>query len=87
MKTFRVWIQPDDYGYLMLVDGEVNASWLLDQLGRSFVFRSARPIAHAMNSTLCTFQIPRTALLPLKKLQKLLTDMPEVTLLRVAGPA
>ena len=45
MKAFRVWVRPLDYEYLVCVDGVENARWLLDQLGRSFVFRSAQPIS------------------------------------------
>ena len=78
-------MQPTDYGYFLLVDGVENARWLLDQLGRSFVFRSAEPIAQQVNSTLCKFQVPGSPLLSLGKLQKLLADLPEVTLLRVAA--
>jgi hypothetical protein len=85
MKEFRVWVRPLDYEYLICVDGLENARWLLDQLGRSFVFRSAQPISQETNSALCTFQVPCGPLLSLTKLQRLLGDIPEVTLLRVAA--
>ena len=84
MTNFRVWVRPLDYEYLVCVDGIQNARWLSDQLGRSFVFRSAQPINQENNSSLCTFQVPCGPLLSLAKLQKLLTAIPEVTLLRVA---
>jgi hypothetical protein len=84
MKVFRVWVRPLDYEYLICVDGVENARWLLDQLARSFVFRSARPISQDANSPLCTFQVPCGPLLSLTRLQKLLGDIPEVTLLRAA---
>jgi hypothetical protein len=84
MSAFRVWVRPLEYESLICVDGLANARWLLDQLGRSFVFRSAQPISQDVNSTLCTFQVPCGPLLSLTKLQRLLMAIPEVTLLRVA---
>lgn len=84
MDTFRVWVRPLDYEYLVCVDGFKNARWLLDQLGKSFVFCSAQPISQDSDSGLCTFQVPCGPLLSLTRLQKLLADIPEVTLLRVA---
>jgi len=84
MDTFRVWVRPLDYEYLVCVDGVANARWLLDRLGRSFVFRSSQPISQDVSSTLCTFQVPCGPSLSLTQLQKLLTAIPEVTLLRVA---
>jgi hypothetical protein len=84
MKNFRVWVQPQDYEYLICVDGFDNARWLVDQLGHSFVFRSAQPISQNAKTALCTFQIPCGPQLSLSKLSKLLTGFPEVTLLKVA---
>ncbi len=85
MKNFRVWVRPLDYEFLVSVDGLENAHWLLDQLGRSFVFRSAQPISQEADSALCTFQVPCGPMLSLTRLQKLLVQIPEVTLLRVAA--
>ena len=85
MDTFRVWVRPSDYEFLVCVDGIVNAHWLIDQLGRWFVFRSAQPIFQEQSSTLCSFQVPCNAQLPYSKFQKLLAAMPEVTLLRLAA--
>lgn len=84
MKPFRVWVQPTEYGHVFLVDGAENARWLLDRLGRSFVFRSAEPISQDVKSTLCKFKVPGGPFVSSGRLQKLLTDMPEVTLQRVA---
>jgi len=81
MDAFRVWVRPLDYEYLVLVDGESNARWLLDQLAGSFVFRSAQPICREVSSTLCTFQVPCNALLPFARFRRLLAAIPEVTLL------
>jgi hypothetical protein len=85
MIRFRVWLrplQPTDYDYLILVDGMENARWLMTQLTSSFVFGSARPIQQASDSSLCTFQVPRTSLFSFSKLKALLVAMPEVTLLQ-----
>jgi hypothetical protein len=85
MNAFRVWIWPLDYEFLICVDGVTNARWLLDQLGRSFVFRSSQPISQDRNSALCAFQVPCGPMLTLAKLQRMLAEIPEVTLLRVAA--
>jgi hypothetical protein len=84
MNAFRVWVRPQDYEYLICVDGFDNARWLVDQLGRSFVFRSSQPISQESRSALCTFQVPCGPMLTLTKLYRLLSDIPEVTLLKVA---
>jgi hypothetical protein len=85
MDTFQVWVRPSDYEFLVCVDGIENARWLIDQLGRSFVFRSAQPIYQEQSSTLCSFQVPRHAQLPFSKFKKLLGEIPQVTMLRVAA--
>jgi hypothetical protein len=85
MDTFRVWVRPSDYEFLVCVDGMENAHWLIDQLGRSFVFRSAQPIYQEQSSTLCSFQVPCNAQLPFSKFKKMLAAMPQVTLLSVAA--
>ena len=81
MDKFRVWLRPLDFEYLVCVDGEANARWLLDQLAGSFIFRSARPILQEDASSLCTFQVPFSVLLPLTRFQRLLAEIPQVTLL------
>jgi hypothetical protein len=81
MDAFRVWVRPLDYEYLVYVEGEDNARWLLDQLAGSFVFRSAQPISKEDSMMLCTFQVPCNELLPFARFQKLLAAIPEVTLL------
>jgi hypothetical protein len=85
MDTFRVWVRPSDYEFLVCVDGVENARWLIDQLGRSFVFNSAQPIYQEHTSTLCSFQVPCHAQLPFTKFKKMLAAIPQVTLLRVAS--
>jgi hypothetical protein len=84
MDAFRVWVRPSDYEFLVCVDGVENAHWLIDQLGRSFVFRSAQPIYQEHTSRLCSFQVPRHAQLSFASFTKLLVAMPPVMLLRVS---
>jgi hypothetical protein len=83
MNAFRVWVQPLDFEFLVSVDGEDNARWLLDQLAGLFIFSSAKPIQSVDSSSLCTFQVPCNALLPFGRFQRLLTAIPQVTLLPV----
>jgi hypothetical protein len=85
MDNFRVWIRPSDYEFIVCVEGLENAHWLIDQLGRSFVFRSAQPIYQEQSSTLCSFQVPRHAQLPFSLFQKLLAAIPQVRLQRLAA--
>jgi hypothetical protein len=84
MDAFRVWVRPSDYEFLVCVDGVENARWLIDQLGRSFVFRSAQPIYQEHTSRLCSFQVPRYAQLSFTTLKKMLVAMPQVKLLHVS---
>jgi hypothetical protein len=84
MDKFRVWVRPSDYEFVVCVDGMQNAHWLIDQLGRSFVFRSAQPIYQEESSTLCSFQVPCHAQLPFSTFKKLLAAIPQVRLLCLA---
>ena len=81
MNAFRVWVRPLEYEYVVRVDGLQNAQWLSHQLARSFVFHSAKPISQEDDSSLYTFQVPRDPFLSFSGIKKLLTAMPEVTLL------
>lgn len=85
MNSFRVWVTPLEYEYRVCVDGLDNARWLLDELAGSFVFRSAQPIHHKEQSSLCTFQIPRNSMLPFSGFHKLLNTIPEVTVMETTS--
>lgn len=80
MQQFAVWIRPVGSHYLVNVDGLENANWLLSQLSRHFVFRSAEPIRQDGDSSLCTFHVPYDSRLPLRQFRQLLTAIPEVRL-------
>jgi hypothetical protein len=87
MDAFRVWVRPMDYEYRVLVEGLENAAWLLLELSRAFVFKSAQPINSARGSTLCSFQVPYNAMLPYGVFQRLLKGMPRVTVIMQTAPA
>lgn len=80
MDVFRVWVQPLDYEYRVSVDGFANARWLLDRLSRAFVFKSARPMDEDVRTSLCTFQVPYNSKLSIGVFCRLLSAMPEVSL-------
>jgi hypothetical protein len=81
MTGFRVWVRPMDYEYRVSVDGATNADWLLNELSRSFVFKSAVPLDRHAADGVCTFQVPFTSLLPFSLFRRLLSAIPEVTLI------
>ena len=80
MQRFRVWVRPMDYEYRVSVDGRSNADWLLEELGRAFVFKSATPLESESAQGICSFQVPFASLLPFSLFRKLLASIPEVTL-------
>ncbi len=81
MNAFVVGVRRADHEYLVCVDGIANAKWLLTELARSFVFRSARSIGEKPGSALCTFRVPCDARRPVAWFNKLLASIPEVLLL------
>jgi len=87
MDVFSVWVRPLGHEYLVCVDGVENAKWLLGQLSRSFVFRSAEPVRDEHGSSLCTFHVPYDSRLTVSRFNKLLSGMPEVTLLTDRQPS
>jgi hypothetical protein len=80
MQPFTVCVRPLGSHYLVNVEGLANATWLLTQLSRHFVFRTAEPIRQDAHSSLCTFHIPYDARMPVHQLRKLLGAIPEVKL-------
>jgi len=57
MKAFPVWLRPLGSVCRVRVDGIKNAQWLLDRLGRSFVFKTADPMNEEGGSSYCTFRV------------------------------
>ena len=80
MESFRVWVQPMDYEYRVSVEGADNASWLINELSRSFIFKSALPMANDYQTLLCSFQVPYNALLPFAVFRRVLSAIPCVRL-------
>jgi hypothetical protein len=80
MESFRVWVQPLDYEYRVSVEGLANASWLINELSRSFIFKSALPMTNDRRTALCSFQVPYNSLLPFAVFRRILAAMPCVQL-------
>jgi hypothetical protein len=80
MESFRVWVHPMDYEYRVSVDGAQNAGWLINELSRSFIFKSALPLTHDFQNTICSFQVPYNSLLPFAVFRSILSAMPRVQL-------
>lgn len=80
MQRLTVWIRPLGSRYLVNVEGRENANWLLSQLTRYFIFRSAEPIRQDMDSSFCTFYVAYDSRLPVHRFRRLLDAIPEVKL-------
>jgi hypothetical protein len=80
MHQFSVWVRLLGSHYLVNVEGLNNANWLLSQLSRQFVFRSAEPIREDRDSPFCTFHVPYDPRLPVRQFRQLLEAIPEVRL-------
>jgi hypothetical protein len=80
MEQFRVWVQPMDNEYRVSVDGVENAAWLIQELSRSFIFKSAAPLADDRQDALYSFRVPYNALLPFATFRRVLAAMPRVQL-------
>jgi hypothetical protein len=87
LETFRVWVQPMDAEYRVSVEGVANANWLIKELSRSFVFKSAAPMANDIHSEVCSFQVPFNAVLPFAEMRRILAAIPLVRLTMNGSPA
>jgi len=81
MNTFSVWLRPLGSVCRVRVDGTQNARWLLDRLGRSFVFKSSEPINDDHCSSRSTFHVPYSSRMSRSAFENLLAAIPEVTLM------
>jgi hypothetical protein len=63
------------------VDGIQNARWLLNRLGRSFVFKSSESIHDDEASSCVTFRVAYSSQSPRSRFERLLAAIPEVTLM------
>lgn len=80
MSGFRVWIRPLGQACRVRVDGRENAKWLLDRLGKAFVFKSSEPVRAEENTPFCTFLVPCNSQVSHSSIARLLGKIPEVTL-------
>ncbi|HYW78998.1 MAG TPA: hypothetical protein VE890_05445 [Thermoguttaceae bacterium] len=85
MNAFRVWIRPLGGNCRLRVDGIGNTQWLLDCLGRSFVFKTAAPVNEEYDSPYCSFHVAYNSQTSHRSLQRLLAGIPEVSV--IADPA
>lgn len=83
-RRFRVWIKPRTDFCRVHVDGSENSRWLLNTLGRSFVFRTFEPLGDEVGAV-CTFDVALNPPLSLLAFRKLLVSIPAVQL--VSEPA
>jgi hypothetical protein len=84
MDAFRVWVQTLGSEYRVSVDGAANATWLLQELSRSFIFKTAAPMTDDRQDALCSFRVPRIGSLPFAAFQRALVAIPNVRLTMVA---
>jgi hypothetical protein len=82
MNAFRVWLRPLGNTFRVRVEGLGNAQWLLDRLGRSFVFKTANPISEDVDSSCCTFHLAYDSQMSFRGFERLLATIPEVEMMR-----
>ncbi len=85
MKQFHVWVRSLENSCRMRVDGVENGRWLLDQLGRAFVFKTCEPINEDQEARSSTFRVSYNSQMSRSLVQKVLAAIPEVQLM--ADPA
>jgi hypothetical protein len=81
MKAFGVSLRHLGSACRVRVDGTKNAQWLLDRLGRSFVFKTADPIYEETSSSYCTFHLAYNSEMSRRGFERLLAAIPEVNLM------
>lgn len=81
MNAFCVWIRPLESNCRVRVDGIRNAQWLLNRLGRAFVFKTADPLNEEAGSSCCTFRVAYDFQTSRRGIEKLLAAIPEVKLM------
>ncbi|MDD4267798.1 MAG: hypothetical protein GXY25_18625 [Pirellulaceae bacterium] len=85
MDTFNVWVSPKGRDCRVSVEGIKNADWLLHRLSHSFVFKTSESLDEDSRSSLCTFSVLYNFQMTQNSLERLLTAIPEVRLLRGAA--
>ena len=81
MKPFRVWLRPLGSTFRVRVDGLRNARWLLERLGRSFIFKTAEPLGEDEGSSCCTFHLAYDSQMSPRGFERLLAAIPEVQMM------
>jgi hypothetical protein len=75
-----------DYEYPVPVEGVANAGWLINELSRSVIFKSALPLAKDDENVVCSFQVPHYSFLRFAVFRRILTAMPCVQLTMQTAP-
>jgi hypothetical protein len=81
VNTFSVWTRPLGSACRVRVDGVKNTQWLLKRLARSFVFKASEPLQEDEGSSCCTFRVLYSSQMSRSTFERLLADIPEVTLM------
>jgi hypothetical protein len=81
MNAFRVWLRPLGGVCRVRVDGISNTQWLLDRLGRSFIFKTSDPVNEEEGSSCCTFRLAYNSQVSHRAFERLLVAIPEVNLM------
>ncbi len=82
MTRFSVWVRPlGQTSCRIRVDSCKQANWLLERLGRSFIFKNCEPIREELRSSSCTFQVPYDSRNTRGNLERVLNAIPEVQLM------
>jgi len=85
MNRFHVWVRSLENCCRVRVDGVENGRWLLDQLGRAFVFKTCEPIHEDQASCCSIFRVSYNSQMSQSIVRKVLAAIPEVQLM--AEPA
>ncbi len=81
MSSFRVWLGPIDDFCRVRVEGFANARWLLVRLSESFIFKTFDSDFVDDGGKFVSFLVPLNPPLSQRALARILSAIPEVTLL------
>jgi hypothetical protein len=81
MIGFRVWMRSSENTSRVRVEGNDNARWLIRRLNQSFIFKSSEPLREQPDTLCFIFDVPDSSQVSRSFFKKLLSSIPEVTLL------
>lgn len=86
MNAFPVWIRPQGTDGRVRVDSMTNATWLINRLSQSFVFKGSEAVNQDECSPCCTFRVVYGSQMCHAGFKKLLAGIPEVTVMADPAP-